>query len=432
MSYKAIVCKIVNIQDHPNADSLNIGLASGYQVVVSKDIEEETLGIFFSSDGQLSHKMCHENNLYRHTFNNKDPEAKAGFFEDNRRIRAIKLRGAKSEGFWTQLSVLEWTGADLSKIKAGDTFSELNGKPICKKYYTKATRSAIAKRNKGKTSKRSMLKASFPDFKEHYSTEKLRMMIQFLPKNVVLTITEKCHGTSGRTGYLKKKIKLNWFKKTWNKLFSTKYPEAEYKYVSGTRKVVIDPDKSDKGYYKGTDFRNIVHGMFVKSGLKKGETVYYEIVGYDDRGSLIMGTHGIKDKKLKKVYGDKMQYTYGCEPGEYKVLIYRITNTLEDGTCYEMPYNQMIIRAKELEIDIVPHLYGPFIYDDNQDALMSLCEKLSQGSSTLDEKHIREGVVVRVEAPGHDKGYKYKSFWFCELEGIKKNDDNYIDPEDIV
>lgn len=57
--------------------------------------------------------------------------------------------------------------------------------------------------------------------------------------------------------------------------------------------------------------------------------------------------------------------------------------------------------------------------------------KPQRGSSTLDDGHIREGVVVRVEGPGVDFHLKYKSFWFCELEGIAKNKDDYVDPEDI-
>lgn len=431
MAYEAIICKIVNIQDHPNADSLNIGIAAGHQVIVSKDIKEGTLGVFFPTDGQLTHEMCHKNNLYRHIEHNEDPQAKGGFFEDSRRVRAIKLRGAKSEGFWTQLEVLAWTGVDLSTLKVGQLIQELNGKLICNKYYTRATRNAMSKRNQGKTSKKSLLKASFPDFKEHWDTAKLRMMIQFIPKGAVLSITEKCHGTSGRTGYLKQKVELTWFQKTWNKYFGPKYPEYEYKHVSGTRRVVIDPELPDEGYYENTYFRGKVHDSFVSAVLNKGETVYYEIVGYDDNNALIMGAHGIEDKALKKVYGDKMAYTYGCEEKQYKVLVYRITNTLEDGTRYEMPWHQMQLRCKELGFEAVPQLKEPFIYDGNPDSLMDLCEKLSQGSSTLDKGHIKEGVVVRVEAPGVDTHYKYKGFHFCELEGIKKNSDDYVDPEEI-
>jgi len=72
MSYEAIVAPIVNVREHPNADRLNLSTAAGHNVVISKDTEEGTLGIFFPSDGELGHEMCYENNLYRHTEYNKD------------------------------------------------------------------------------------------------------------------------------------------------------------------------------------------------------------------------------------------------------------------------------------------------------------------------------------------------------------------------
>ena len=59
-------------------------------------------------------------------------------------------------------------------------------------------------------------------------------------------------------------------------------------------------------------------------------------------------------------------------------------------------------------------------------------EKLSQGHDALDKNHIKEGVVVHVEAPGHETNYKYKSWHFCSLEDIKKNTEDFIDMEDIA
>jgi len=55
------------------------------------------------------------------------------------------------------------------------------------------------------------------------------------------------------------------------------------------------------------------------------------------------------------------------------------------------------------------------------------------GASTLDDTHIREGVVVRVEkANGTIKAYKHKSNEFKILEGIMKTSDDYVDAEEIV
>lgn len=440
MSYQAIITPIVNVREHPQADRLNLGTASGYQVVIGKDVEEGTLGVFFASDGQLSLEMAANNNLHRHTELNIDPKAKAGFFDDNRRIRAQKLRGAISDGFWTELKALEWTGVELSTLKAGQLIDTLNGKPVCNKYITKATR--LARSKSAKNSKMNQRKQSFPQFKEHFDTQKLRMAIAFIPEGAVLSCTEKVHGTSARTGYLPQELPMNWFKNLWNKTlgrFGVEFVNSKYEYVSGSRRVLIDTDKPDQGFYEGKKFRQIAHKM-ISDNLHKGETVYYEIVGYDDGGSSIMGSHKVSDKELKKKYGSSMTYSYGCQPVKpgtenaelpFKIFIYRITITTLDGSITEVPWHQMVTRCKEMNIPVVPQLKEPFIYDGDKDKLMKLCEELSQGSSTLDSSHIKEGVVIRVEAPSLDKHYKYKSWHFCDLEGIAKNSNNYIDQEEI-
>ena len=48
---------------------------------------------------EINSQLLAYGNLYRHTEKNNKPEAKAGFFEDNGRVKAIKLRGIVSEGF---------------------------------------------------------------------------------------------------------------------------------------------------------------------------------------------------------------------------------------------------------------------------------------------------------------------------------------------
>ena len=80
------------------------------------------LGIFFSSDGQLSHDFCMKNNLYRK--NPTDGTPMGGYFEENRRVRAIKLRGEYSEGFWIPEKSLSFCGPH--SLKEGDEFDTVN------------------------------------------------------------------------------------------------------------------------------------------------------------------------------------------------------------------------------------------------------------------------------------------------------------------
>ena len=49
--YTAYITKIKNIRPHPNADRLNLGECFGNTVVISKEYDEETLYIYFPTDG---------------------------------------------------------------------------------------------------------------------------------------------------------------------------------------------------------------------------------------------------------------------------------------------------------------------------------------------------------------------------------------------
>lgn len=440
MSYKAIITKVKNIRPMLGADRLRLATVANNQIIIGTDIEEGTLGVFFPDDGALSHEFCHENNLYRHKEYNKNPEAKGGFFEDNRRVKVLKLRGEKSEGFWCPLEYLSYTGYNLDKLNEGFEFDKLNGFNICEKYYTPATRKMMKAAGKGNRvknkSKKLKLKEMYPDFKEHWDTKQLAYYIDKLPKGILLQISEKVHGTSGRIGYIKLHKYLNKFQKLWNKYLPIKFQEYEYKYISGSRRVILHNNKED-GYYKDSDFRSEIHKKIEKIGLNPGETIYFEICGFTDQGKNIMSPQGIKDKELKKLYGDTMVYSYGCDPNEklnkpkYDIYVYRITRTLDNGSISEVPYYQLVGRCKELDLKIVPELKEQFIFDGDTKKLLKTCEELAEGPSTIDKSHIREGIVLRCDYPGMETNFKLKSFHFKTLEGLIKNDPKYIDMEEI-
>lgn len=189
--YFGTVCKLTNLRQHPNADRLKIANALGYNVIVGLDASEEILGIVFPSDGCLSHEMLLVNELYR-----KHPatgQPMKGFFEPNGRVKSLSLRGMKSEAFWTPLDALSWAG-DISKLKAGDTIDTFNGHLICEKYYTPATRAAMARQNRtGKKVVR--LEDYAPDLARHFDTAKLRHVVDFLVgAEHAFVLTEKVHG----------------------------------------------------------------------------------------------------------------------------------------------------------------------------------------------------------------------------------------------
>lgn len=433
--YKAKVVKL-STRPHPNADRLALGYVNGIQVVVGKDVQDGTIGVFFPCDGQISPEFLKFHNLYRHAELNQDT-TKQGYFDDNGRVQAEKLRGERSDGFFCLVSDFAYTGYDLSLLKLGTEFDELNGHKICEKYYTPATRNAMKQ-----TGKRAKMTQADYNFPRHFETEQLQYNLDKVDSGDIVIITEKCHGTSTRIGYVQveRQVKLSFWQRLYNLLPLPKFATVtrNYELVIGTRNTIanwITPDSSE--YYR-IELAKPLEGM-----LKKGEVVYAEIVGFDSFGKHIMNPQGTsKLPEIKKQYGEIMQYRYGCRWNEVgksqrKMFVYRITQVNEDGYEQELSWYQVKARCQELGLETVHELIEPFIYGysfavNPQEDFMNRCDVLVKGNSTLDNTHIREGVVVRVEkANGKMKCYKHKSFEFKVLEGILKQDDNYVDTEEI-
>ena len=125
--YHAYVTKLENVRKHPNADRLLLADCFGNTVCVSLDFTEGQTVIYFPTDGQLSAEFAHANHLCRKDVNGQ-PDT--GYLDpDKRNIRAIKLRGEKSDGLAMPLNCLEAFG-DISALRVGDTIDVFNGHEI--------------------------------------------------------------------------------------------------------------------------------------------------------------------------------------------------------------------------------------------------------------------------------------------------------------
>ena len=94
--YNAYITRIKNLRKHSNADRLQCGECFGNTVVVSLEYEDNQLGVYFPTDGQLSVEFAEKNNLLR----KKDENGNniGGYMDPERNVTAIKLRGEKSDG----------------------------------------------------------------------------------------------------------------------------------------------------------------------------------------------------------------------------------------------------------------------------------------------------------------------------------------------
>lgn len=431
MSYAAIVTRI-KTKPHPNADRLLLGDVHGHQVIVGLDTKDGDLGIFFPCDGQLSEQFAKGNDLISRV--DEDGNRAGGYFGKNRRVRAQNFRGEKSEGFWCPLEYL-WNAApmdvnnvsivdDMKNFVEGYTFTEVGNFPVCNKYITPAT-AAAAKGLKNVRRENRL-------FAKHYDTKQLRYEINNIPDGSIITVTEKLHGTSARMAYVPDPVPLKW----WKKLLKHE-PKTEYKHLVGSRNVILNDVDGEDHYYKD-DFRNIV-ARFLKRHMNKGEIWYGEIVGQTTGGQDIMPSVSfdkIQDKdlrkELKRQFGDYASYRYGCAEGQFAFYVYRIAVVNEDGDLYELPWNVVKKRAKNANWPVVPELVQEFYNKDVHFAFENMVESMVGNiSSTVCPGQLKEGIVVRVDTPEGDTYFlKDKTFVFKVLEGIAKEDENYVDTEE--
>ena len=216
--YKAYITQLKNIKKHSNADRLQVAEIFGTQVIVSLEAKENQLGIYFPTDGKLGQRFAEENNLLRKKdeFGNEiggylDPE--------KRHIRALNLRGEKSDGLWLPIESLS-NFTNITKLKAGDTVDVLNSELICEKYVPK-----VKTRNNRiiSQSKKKVKVHRFPTFQEHKDTEQLMYNLKNFKKGDIIYLSLKVHGTSQRTGYLPEVKQRTFFQKLFKIEPKTKY-----------------------------------------------------------------------------------------------------------------------------------------------------------------------------------------------------------------
>lgn len=445
MSYEAIVVRLENVMLHPNADRLQVATAGGHHVIVGMESQEGDLGIVFPEGGKLAQSFCLANSLYR-----KDPvtgEAMGGYLDENGRIKALKLRGAVSEALWLPIeSISIWMAyvavtrgrgprTSVPVLKEGEHLTEVKGELLCEKYFTPATIARMAQPTK-KGKARSAREEALP---KHYDTPQLRHVAQ-LPHGTAI-ITEKVHGTSGRTGYVQVARPQNALVRAWNFMtpaFFNIKPKRVYEYVSGTRNCIVDEGAPGE---KGMGYRQTVHQRLIDSGaVDLDEVWYYEIAGFSEGGAPIMAVHNVGavgdsklEKQLKKKFGEQIIYRYGCmQPGDaqglaggtHRVFVYRITKNGVDLT-----WDVVVDKADAAGLETVPVLAR--IPEATLEKVNEAIQSIPDDCSRIDSSHPIEGVCIRIEHGATVyRSLKEKFLTFKLLEGLAKSNDNYVDLEE--
>ena len=475
MAYCGYVTTLKNVRPHSNADRMKLADCFGNTICVGIDAAEGEIGVYFPTDGQLSVEYCAQNDLVRRKDENGNPAG--GYLDpEKRNIRAIKLRGEKSDGLFMPLSSFAYTGVNPDEWTVGTPIAVVNGHEICCKYIPRSNvKTRVREGNRTRKHKDPIA----PLFKEHADTEQLAYNLAAFKPGDEIEITLKIHGTSQRTANLP--VLVGYKRTLWDKItHKPGTPIYEWGGVSGTRRVVLD--NYDGGFYGSNEFRE-QHSKFFDGKLWKGETVYYEVAGFTHTGAPIMSicdNKKLNDKEFIKQYGKETVFSYGCDPRGYngdggwgvapnpknpmenvltykpqsRIFVYRMTMTNEDGEVVEYTPDFMRHRCGQMGAECVPVFYRGFIEAieredgttnyrligknaldicDGESAgsvVQTMAEMFYDGADPIGKTHVREGVVVRIINRPKFTAYKHKNFSFKVLEGIAKADAEAPDMEE--
>jgi hypothetical protein len=438
-NYAATIVRIDNIIPLANCDNVVHTSIFGNLVVVDKDTQKGTLGIYFPVETKLSHLYLFNNNLYRDNTQNWNINEK-GYFEENGRIRCVKFRGNKSEGLFMPISSLLHYASieELATTTVGDVFDEINGIKICEKYVPRIVNMPGApgsKKDKNLVKKTSRLIEG--QFRFHGDTAMLGKNIFKIKPDTLIQITNKLHGTSFVVGNILCKTKLNW-KQKLARFFGSPVVNSGYDIIWSSRKVIKNDDAhKDYNHYYGEDLWAEI-AADLKPYLIAGMTIYGEAVGFTKSGKAIQSGYDYGYDPL-----GKSNLTYG-------IYIYRITYTNTCGNVFEFSAKQVQDWCKANGLNPVPQyfygyagdLYKSIDLSNNFVSMRYGSEEAWQGGSLTHllqsynmekdcelckNKVPAEGIVLRVEDINYE-AYKLKSFRFRERE-TKELDKGDIDME---
>ena len=175
-NYCATIVEIKHLIDLENCDNIQGTMIFGNQVIISKDVKEGDVGVYFPAETQLSIEYTSLNNLFRHSEHNADKTAK-GYIDNNRRVRAMKMRGHQSCGLFMPLESLSYCYD--GEFEIGDSFDEIKESKICNKYIIIKKQEKLPGTKKGRKRIRES-KTITGQFRFHQDTTQLSEPIHYI------------------------------------------------------------------------------------------------------------------------------------------------------------------------------------------------------------------------------------------------------------
>lgn len=428
-NYLASVVKLQGLHKHPNADRLQHVSLFGNNVITGLDAKDGDLYVYFPIESAISKDFLSYTNSFRDTTLNVD-STKKGMFEKHGRVRCVRIRGERSEGYIVPVSSIEdfikgFLGKDfqIKEQHVGEEFDMLDTHVLCKKYIPKNVRnSERSKKTKGNI-KKYISRLVENQFHFHEDTSHLKKEVGRISPTDYIAVTEKLHGCNFIVSNVLVKRKLSIPEKI-AKFLKIPVIDQEYGMLYSSRKVIknstLNDDKDNNHFYDADVWKIVADKIF--PSLAKGISVTGEIVGYTPTGQYI-----------------QKNYDYGCSPGNLDFWIFKVTYTSPDGHVYVFSHRQMVDfclkfgfktpkehfygQAKDLfpDIDVENHWHDEF--------LNRMIDRFMEKKCDICKNDVwAEGVVLRKDTPNEWDAFKLKSFNFLEYES-KQLDSGEVDME---
>lgn len=330
------ISEIVDVQDHPNADRLELATVRGWQCVVQK-------GAFRKGD------RC----LYIPIDSVLPPEVEATIFPSDSkvklsksRVKTIKLRGAISQGLVVPLELFP----SIATLSVGTDVKDLLGISKYQPPVSSSPQSKCLQKSK---------KQCNPHFREYTDLENIKNYPNVFTEEDIVAITEKIHGTNFRAGWVPSEPTT-----LWKKILKFFGLLPRYEFVYGSHYVQLqDKPKNHTGYYDTNVYLEAVEKYNLRDIIPLGYVVYGE------------------------VYGDGIQkgYMYGCKPGERKLAVFDIFE-VESESYLDFEHMSELLDLEDLPqapVDFIGRYYP------------GLPEELATYESHFPNTPVREGVVMR-------------------------------------
>lgn len=381
-NYSATIIEVKEVHTLEGLDNLVSISAFGYQALVSKDTKPGDIGVLFTAESQLSEEFARMNNLHRHTDRNNN-EKEAGYLEDSRRVKAIKLRGWRSDALFMPLDAFKYLKLKPEDFAVGDVFDKIDGHEIVKKYVLKEPGQF-----KGQSAR--LRKVDEKTFPVHVDTEQYQRNEHKIPDDAQIIVTQKLHGTSFRAGRVPIERDLTWLERLAQRL-GVKVSTTKFSSVAGSRMVVKSIDgqaESGKNHFYASDPWSAWTEK-IKDSIPEGWIIYGELIGWTPDGAAI-----------------QKGYTYNLSEGS-ELYVYRIAVVNGQGRMVDLSWDAVREFAITSGLKHVPELwrgvkseFDPEQYLDMRFADQGIGEFHPYRDTPIalsDPKTVDEGVVIRYD-----------------------------------